>query len=374
MATRDQYYTLLGQLAQVRTELAAQLASQRPTDPNVRDVLTDRLAVLERQLQAAIAEDHPVPADDGLAALIGIGPEAGTPVGGVPTPIGVPSYDEAVASERLFAVGDLYYCYQMERLGMFRTVQKLQELNRAGKLRLDNGEGAFDLYRFDRKEVLRHTLEERRQAYKKVFGYTDASPPRGARANAPFHTLFSHFNLRVAQLFRDKRIAETFRPGAGPADPGFGSVAGVRRAGLDFRNNLKRASYGDVSVLTIELLQLINAAFDILDAEDIRHQFGTDNGWDTLEEVLQRYFGEIPVVSQRSRMGETGREVIHFLAQSYILTPGRAAFEALVQGIAEPCEEWLTSAEALGAARDGAAERNGGGNVVAFPARRNLRA
>jgi hypothetical protein len=370
MATRDQYFTLLGQLAQVRTEMAALLAEQRPGDGGERDRLTDRLSHLELELQEAMAGDHPVPADDGLAALVGIGPDAGTPIGGVPTPIGVPSYDEAVASERLYAVGDLYYCYQMERLGMFRAVHMLQEQNRAGKLRLDSGEGAFDLYRFDRKEVLRHTFEERRQSYKKVFGYTDASPPRGARANAPFHTLFSHFNLRVAQLFRDKRIAETFRPGAGPSDPGFGSVASVRRAGLDFRNNLKRASYGDVNVLTIELLQLINAAFDILDAEDIRRQFGADNGWDTLEEVLQRYFGEIPVVSQRSRMGETGRSIVHWLAQSYILTPGRSAFEALVQGIAEPCEEWLTSAEALGASRDGLAER-GGGNVVAFPSRRH---
>lgn len=374
MATREQYFTLLGQLGQVRTEMAALLAAQRPGDATGRDRLTDRLAELEQQLQEAITNDHPVPADDGLAALLGIGPEADTPIGGVPTPIGVPSYDEAVASERLYAVGDLYYCYQMERLGMFRAVHMLQEQNRAGKLRLDSGEGAFDLYRFDRKEVLRHTFEERRQSYKKVFGYTDAAPPRGARANAPFHTLFSHFNLRVAQLFRDKRIAETFRPGAGPSDPGFGSVASVRRAGLDFRNNLKRASYGDVNVLTIELLQLINAAFDILDAEDIRHQFGTDNGWDTLEEVLQRYFAEIPVVSQRSRMGETGRTIIHWLAQSYILTPGRSAFEALVQGIAEPCEEWLTSAEALGAARDGLAERSGGANVVAFPSRRHLSA
>jgi hypothetical protein len=374
MATRDQYFTLLGQLAQVRTEMAALLSAQRPGDASARDRLTDRLALLEQELQAAITGDQPLAADDGLAALIGIGADAATPIGGVPTPIGVPSYDEAVASERLYAVGDLYYCYQMERLGMFRAVHMLQEQNRAGKLRLDNGEGAFDLYRFDRKEVLRHTFEERRQSYKKVFGYTDAAPPRGARPNAPFHTLFSHFNLRVAQLFRDKRIAETFRPGAGPADPGFGSVAGVRRAGLDFRNNLKRASYGDVNVLTIELLQLINGAFDILDAEDIRHQFGTDNGWDTLEEVLQRYFGEIPVVSQRSRMGETGRTIIHWLAQGYILTQGRSAFEALVQGIAEPCEEWLTSAEALGAARDGLAERNGGGNVVEFPSRRHLSA
>jgi hypothetical protein len=374
MATREQYFTLLGQMGEVRTQMASLLASQRPEDATAREMLANQLGGLELQLQSAIINDNPVPADGGFAAILGIGDGAAGPIGAVPTPIMVPSYDEAVASERLYAVGDLYYCYQMEQLGMFRAVQKLQELFRAGKLRLDNGEGAFNLYRFDRKEVLRYTFAERTQAYKRVLGYTNSAPPRGARANHLFHSLFSQFNLRVAQLFRDKRIAETFRPGAGPADPSFGSIAMARRAGLDLRNNLKHASFGDVNVLTIELLQIVSAAFDILGAEDIRRQFGTDSGWDTLEEVLQRYLGETPVVSQRSRMGETGRGIIHWLAQSYILTQGRTAFEALVQGIAELSEEWLTSAEALGAARDGLGERSGGGNVVEFRSRRHLSA
>jgi hypothetical protein len=257
---------------------------------------------------------------------------------------------------------------------MFRAVQKLQELFRAGKLRLGSGQGAFELYRFDRKDVLRYTRKERMQAYRRVLGYTDASPPPGARPNQGFHRLFSQFNLRVAQLFRDKRIAETFRPGAGASDPGFGSIAMARRAGLDLRSNLKRASYGDVNVLTVELLQVISSAFDILGAADIRHQFGTDTGWDTLEEVLERYLGEAPVVSQRSRMAETGRAIIIWLAQNFILTQGRTAFEALIQGIAEMCEEWLTSAEALGALKDQTATSDAGGNILEFPSRRHATA
>src|SRR2546422_430704 len=46
------------------------------------------------------------------------------------------------------------------------------------------------------------------------------------------------------------------------------------------------------------------------------------------------------------------------LAQSYILNTTRAQFEALLQEIAEPCEEWLTSAQTLGMA---ARARNGNG-------------
>ena len=367
MPTRDSYYKLLGEVAAIRSEMATMLAVDRPGDGAAREILAARLADLETQLEDAAILAAPLPADGGTAAALGIGPDAAVGFGSIPTPIGVPSYDEAVVSERLYAVGDLYYCYQMERLGVFRAVAKLEELFRAGQLRLTTGAGAFNLYRFDRKEVLRYTRHQRMQAYRRVFGYTKAQPPVGARPNAPFHEMFGNFNLRIAQLFRDKRIAETFRPGAGATDPSFGSIAIARRAGLDLRSNLKTASYGDVNVLTVELLQLVATAFTILGADDIRHQFGTDSGWDTLEEVLQRYLGEQPVVSQRSRMGETGREIIHWLAQNFILTPGRTAFEALVQAIAEPCEEWITSAQALGLGRH--RQRMSGDNIVPFPGR-----
>lgn len=370
MATRDEYFSLLGRMAAVRTRLAEQLSSERPADVSARSSLTDQLATLETDLQGLLTGDHPLPADGGIGAIIGIGPDAAAPFGGVPTPIGVPSYNEAVVSERLYAVGDLYYCYQMERLGMFRAVQKLKELFRAGKLRLGGGTGAFDLYRFDRKEVLRYTHNERMQAYRRVLGYTDAAPPKGARANHAFHNLFSQFNLSVAELFRDKRIAETFRPGSGATDPSFGSVATVRRRGLDFRSNLKNASYGDVNVLTIELLQVISSAFDILQAPDIRHQVGAADGWEMLEEVLERYLGEAPAVSQRSRMAETGRGIIHWLAQGYIVTPGRTAFEALIQNIAEKAEEWIASAQALSSVSAGTRDASASGNILEFPAGR----
>jgi len=370
MATREQYYDLLGQMAAIRQQMASQLATDRPDDPSARDVMTNQLADLERQLQVALI-DQPGPADGGLGAALGIGTDAALPLGGVTTPITVPSYDDAVATERLYAVGDLYYCYQMERLGMFRAIYKLRELFRAGTLRLGTGPGAFALYRFDRREVLRYTIQERTQAYRRVFGYTDAAPPRGARPNQPFHGLFSQFNRSVANLFRDKRIADTFRPGAGVTEPGFGNIADTRRACLNLRENLKRASYGDVNVLTVEMLQLVASAFDILSADDIRNQFGADNGWDTLEEVLQRYLGEIPVVSQRSRMAENGRGIIQWTAQNFVLTPGRAAFETLIQSIAEMCEEWLTSAEALGSTAGRSHEASADGNILAFPANRH---
>ncbi len=255
-----------------------------------------------------------------------------------------------MTSERLLAVGDLYYIYQHEKIGVFRVVLKLQELFKAGTVRLASGDGAYGLYQYDRRQALRHTHRDRLQAYRRVFGYTQAKPPAGAQPNREFHNLLVHFMTQIAQFFRDKRISEVIRPRA--TDPSFGSIAIVRRAGLDLRNNLKSASYGHVNVLRVEMLQLLDEAFRILGAEDIRKLFGADNAWDVIEEVMKRHLGQPHVnASARNRMAIAGRDVLRWLAQSHILNATRAEFEALLVQIADETEEWLTSAEVLGITR-----------------------
>jgi hypothetical protein len=333
--------------------------------------VANTIAQLGEELGERFDTATPTPSDLGEAARIGLGPDTTQTLGGVFMPTGVQPYDEALISERVLATGDLYYCYQHERLGMFRVIHKLQELFKAGKIRLSDGDGAVRLYRFDRKRVLRYTHQQRMQAYRRVLGYTDAPPPTGARSNDAFHALLSGFCLQVAQLFRDKRVAEVVRGTGAGVDPSFGSVAMVRRAGLDLRANLKQASYGDVNVLTVELLQLLRAAFDILGADDVMRQFGADNPWDTLEEIQQRHLGERPVASQRSRMAVAGREVLHWLAQPHVLIPSRTQFEALVQVIGEYAEEWLTSAQSLDVVRTGGAAA-ASGNIVPFRTRRSI--
>ena len=142
-------------------------------------------------------------------------------------------YDDQVASERIIAVGDLYYIFQHEKIGVFRVVQKLQDLFRAGAVRLSDGDGAFRLYQFDRREVLRYTKRERQMAYRRAFGYGRAPVVRDSRPNSDFHPLFAQFVNQVTLYWRDKRISDVIRERAN--DPAFGSIAVVRRAGLDLR-------------------------------------------------------------------------------------------------------------------------------------------
>ncbi len=354
MATQDEVQSLYDRIAALRETVTDRLSSSLVGNPQLADVIMKQIDELEA---AAVAEDAkaPPPPDKGLAKLIGIGPEAASDLGTTRVPPGVQPYDETVTSERILAVGDLYYIYQHEKIGVFRVVQKLQELFRGGAVRLSTGAGAFALYQFDRREVLRYTRRDRHVAYARVLGYGNAPVPPSSRANTDFHGLFGHLINQITLFWRDKRISDVIRERA--YDPSFGSIAIVRRAGLDLRNNMKFTSFGNLNVLRVEVMQLLDEAFRILNADDVKRLFGADTAWDVVEDVLVRHFNERLTTSPRQRMGVTGREVLRWLAQPHILQTSRPQFEALLLEIAEQAEEWLTSAQAMGMAKRSEAGR-----------------
>jgi hypothetical protein len=348
MATEKDYQSLYDRIAALREQVTGKLSSDLISNPQLADALTKQI---DDMLASAVAADGkiPPPPDQGLASLVGVGPEAASELGTTRIPAGVEPYDETITSERIMAVGDMYYLWQHEKIGVFRAVQKLQELFKAGTVRLSAGPGAFALYQFDRRDVLRYTKRDRLSAYKRIFGYGGAPVPTGSRPNSDFHKLFSHFVHQVTLFWRDKRISDVIRERA--YDPSFGSVAIVRRAGLDLRNNLKWLSFGHLNVLRVEVMQLLEEAFKILNSPDVKRLFGADSSWDVVEEILIRYYNERLVTSPRQRMGVTGREVLRWLAQPHILQTTRAQFETLLLEIAEQSEEWLTSAQAMGVSK-----------------------
>ena len=348
MTTEGRVQDLLDRVAALQgTVVRERLADELIKRPDLGDALVKQMTEL---LDAVVIADNgqPVPPDKGLAQLVGVGPEAAAELRQTRLPHGVEQYDEAVASERIVAVADLYYIYQHEKLGVFRAIQKLQQLFRAGTIQLSSGKGAYSLYQFDRREVLRYTRRDRIAAYRKAFGFGVGPVPPGSRANTEFGRMFTHFNNEVALFWRDKRISDVMRERA--YDPSFGSIAVVRRAGLDLRNNLKFMSYGHLNVLRVEVMQLLDEAFRILGAEDVKKQFGADTAWDVVESILVQHFNEALVTSPRQRMAVAGREVLRWLAQPHVLQSQRAQFEALLLQIAEFAEEWLTSAQSIGIA------------------------
>ena len=347
MANQRQLQQVLEQLAAVREHMVQQ-AGEFARDPAFSDALNRRFdEILEGFITADL--ETPPPPDAGFANLVGLGSQAARDLGDTRIPQRVEQYDETVASERIIAVGDLYYIYQHEKIGVFRVMRKLKELFEAGTLRLSQGAGAFGLYQYDKRDVLRYTHRERLAAYRRVLGYGSGPVPAGASPNNAFHNLFTKFVNEVTQFWRDKRVSDVIRERSD--DPSFGSIATVRRAGLDLRNNLKWASYGHVNVMRVEVMQVLEDSFRILNADDIKTQFGAENAWDVIEEVLTRYFNEKITSSTRQRMGVTGREILRWLGSKFILQSGRTQFEAELRDIADDAEEWITSAETLGVAR-----------------------
>src|SRR5215467_7553385 len=159
MATEKDYQGFYDRIAALREKVVGQLGSSLISNPQLAEAIVKQI---DDMLGAWVESDKqvPPPPDKGLAQIIGIGPEATSEFGQTRLPQGVEPYDETVTSERVIAVGDLYYIYQHERIGVFRVMQKLQELFRAGAVRLSAGPGAFALYQFDRREVLRYTQRD----------------------------------------------------------------------------------------------------------------------------------------------------------------------------------------------------------------------
>lgn len=348
MAREQEYQDLYDRIAALQATVTDRLGADLISHPGLGEAIKQKLDdLLKSVVDADLAQ--PPPPDKGLAELVGVGPEAAGEFGKTRVPQGIEPYDEQVTSERIVALGDLYYLYQHERIGVFKVVQKLQELFRNGTVRLSAGKGAFGLYQFDRREVLRYTRRDRLSAYLRAFGFGSAPIQPGGRPNSAFSNLFTHFVNQVTLYWRDKRISDVIRDRAN--DPSFGSISVVRRAGLDLRNNLKDASYGHLNVLRVEVMQLLDEAFRILQTTDVQRLFGSENGWEVIEDVLRRYFNRDTVISPRQRMAIAGRKILRWLAQPHVLQQTRAEFEGLLVDIAEDAEEWLTSAQSLGLAR-----------------------
>jgi hypothetical protein len=334
-------------------------------DPEFAQTLSQLSNEYERRIDESLSRRAP-PLDGGLASLVGLGDDAAEDLGHVPPPVLLPSIDESVASERLLAVADLYYVMEIERTGILRAVLALQDLFKRGQLRLSDGPGAYNLYKFDQQKTLRYSGRERFRAYARVFGFGRGGPE--APRNTPFFSLFNGFVSSVATFFRDTRISSLFHEHRAPSprELSFGSIATVRRSGLNLRENLKRASYGHVNVLRIEALQILRQAFAILEASDIKREYGAEDGWDALEQIMLRHLQEDTAPAMRARLATSGRQILSWLAQPYILSANRTTFETALLKIGDSCEEWLTTFESLDIMRENDSESEPDSNIVRF--------
>ena len=167
MLSEEKYQNRLDRIQALRDQVTERLSGSRVSSPALAEELN-------RQIDALVdGRRERRPATRPGSRRTGRGRAAGAKGFGkvkIPPP-GVAPYDENANSERIVAVGDLYYIYQHER-----TSVRLRPRAR------------------------------RRQSWPK----TD------------YHMLFAHFVSQVTLFWRDKRISDVIRERA--IDPSFGST------------------------------------------------------------------------------------------------------------------------------------------------------
>ena len=132
MANETDYQQLFDRLAGLREKVTDIHSADFISNPQLADALMKQIDDLLLAAQQQDQQSTPPP-DKGLAQLAGAGPDAADQFGKARIPQGVEPYDDQITSERIVAVGDLYYIYQHEKIGVFRVIRKLKELFHAGR-------------------------------------------------------------------------------------------------------------------------------------------------------------------------------------------------------------------------------------------------
>ena len=210
MATEKDYQDLQDRMAALRETVTNKLSTDLISNPQLADALVKQI---DDMFQSAVDSDMKAtpPPDKGLAQLVGVGPEAAAALGQTRLPQGVEAYDETVTSEHIVAVGDLYYLFQHEKIGVFRVVQKLQELFRAGAVRLY--ERRWRLCPLPVRSPRGPPLHPPRSSagVQARAGIRHRAGAAGVAHNTDFHRMFAHFINQVALFSRDKRISDVIR-------------------------------------------------------------------------------------------------------------------------------------------------------------------
>jgi hypothetical protein len=195
----------------------------------------------------------------------------------------------------------------------------------------------------EKHEPLRYKLKHRLHAYRRVFNYGKQALSPGAVVYRDFHRQFVAFNSALAQYFRDLLIGEVIRGSQLIGQRPFGSQATIERLGTDLRWRIDRATYGNIVALTLETSEYLKTILDALETADIKKAFDANNKWDVVEIVSQRYLGGAKEISQRTKMAETGRALLNFVADNPFRATDFQTFQALVQPLGSMAESWIAA-------------------------------
>lgn len=280
----------------------------------------------------------------GFLDLIGFAGKGVQPFSDLPYPKLTADFDESVIPSQLHAAAELYYIYQHERMQVFEVSKILRRLFELGRIKIQRGPGARGIYLLEKWEPLRYQKRARMVAYRRAFNYGQVPAPAGAIVNRNFHFQFVAFNSALAQYFRDLTIGEVIRGSQYLESRPFGNMATVQRIGTDLRFALDRSSYGNILALTQEVGHYLSSLLDLFDTPDVKKSFDANTKWDVIEAVANRHLGGARELSQRSKMADTGRRVLQWIADSdFKTTMDPLVFQAETRAIGASAEAWIAA-------------------------------
>ena len=284
------------------------------------------------------------PGGDGFLDLIGVGPKGRVGFEDSAYPYLKPDFDDNFVASQLHAAAELYFIYQYERSKVFQVANVLLRLFHSGSIKLTRGPGANSLYLLEKWRPQRYSLRHREAAYRRAFNYGVTTASAGTVVNRNFHRQLVGFMGSVAQYLRDLRIGDVIRGSQQIGHRAFGSAATVQRLGIDLRYALNRATYGSIYAVSVETGHYLKQVLQLLDAPDIKKAFDANTKWNVVEAVSQRYLGGMAEISQRTKMAESGRRVLLFVADHDFKTrTDPSLFESDMGQIGQQAEAWLAA-------------------------------
>jgi hypothetical protein len=275
--------------------------------------------------------------------LVGLGAQGLQPFDALGVPALKSDFDESVIPTQLHSAADLYFIFQHERMKVFQVAGVLLRLFHDGRMRIQRGPGARALYLIEKHYPLRYKLRDRMLAYRRVFNYGTGPTPTGAVIFRTFHRQYVAFVAAIAQYFRDLLIGQVIRGSQNLEQRPFGSQATIERLGTDLRWQLDRATYGNIVSLTIETTNYLKTVLEALDTPDIKKAFDANTRWDVIEIVSTRHLGGAAQISQRSKMAETGRQLLTYVADNPFKTTDYHLFQSEIQPLGKVAEAWIAA-------------------------------
>jgi hypothetical protein len=291
-----------------------------------------------------LLENAAADGQDGFLDLIGFSGKGVQPFKDMPHTYLKPDFDEAVVPTQLHSAAQLYFIYQHERMKVFQVADVLRRLFEQGRIRVNQGPGARELYLLEKWRPLRYGSRDRMVAYRRVFNYGTVPAPPGALVNRNFHRQMVAFMTALAQYFRDLLIGEVIRGGQLIEQRPFASIATVQRLGVDLRYALDRSSYGNVFALTEETAQYLKTVLDLMETPDVKKAFDAQTKWEVVEVVSNRYLGGMAELSQRAKMAESGRKILMWVTDNDFRTDVDAGvFQSFARPFGNHAEAWIAA-------------------------------